>query len=89
MEALNDRLRRAIPAMRALDGLQVRIGVHTGRVVIDDVGTQNNPVRLALGVAVNIAARLLDVTEPDCLVISADTHRLMGGGFVVFVLCGG
>jgi predicted ATPase/class 3 adenylate cyclase len=58
--------------------LSVRIGIHTGVVVIDDVGAHE---RLALGDTPNVAARLQTLAEPDTVVISERTRQLAGGRF--------
>ena len=61
--------------------LQVRIGVHTGLVVIGEIGSSEKREILALGETPNIAARLQGLAEPDTVVISAATHRLVAGLF--------
>ena len=61
--------------------LQVRIGIHTGPVVVGEIGAGERTERLALGETPNIAARVQGVAEPDTVVISAATHRLVQGLF--------
>jgi class 3 adenylate cyclase/predicted ATPase len=61
--------------------LAVRIGVHTGLVVIGEIGTEGPMERLALGVTPNIAARLQELAAPHTVVISATTARLVDGYF--------
>jgi predicted ATPase len=61
--------------------LQVRIGIHTGLVVIGEIGGSEKCEILALGETPNIAARLQALAEPDTLVISAATQRLVQGLF--------
>jgi len=56
--------------------LAVRIGLHTGPVVIAD-GDE------VFGETANIAARVQGAAEPDTVVISAATQRLVVGRFVV------
>jgi class 3 adenylate cyclase/predicted ATPase len=61
--------------------LDVRIGCHTGLVVVgDDVGTTGHD-DMVLGDTPNIAARLEGVAEPNTLVIGALTRQLLGGLF--------
>jgi class 3 adenylate cyclase/tetratricopeptide (TPR) repeat protein len=61
--------------------LAVRIGCHTGLVVVgDEVGTTGHD-DMVLGDTPNIAARLESVAEPNTLVIGALTHQLLGGLF--------
>ncbi len=62
--------------------LQVRIGVHTGPVVVGEMGSDKKHEQLALGNAVILASRLLEVSEPGWVVISDATRRLVQGVFV-------
>src|SRR5262245_41215607 len=57
--------------------LQVRIGIHTGLVVIGEIGSGDKRESLALGETPNLAARLQAAAEPDTLVISTATQRLV------------
>jgi len=59
-----------------------RIGIHTGLVVIGKVGGGSRYEQLALGETPNLAARLQELAEPDTVVLSAMTHRLVAGYFV-------
>ena len=61
--------------------LAVRIGIHTGRVVVGEVGGGPKREHLALGDTPNIAARLQGLAEPDTVVIGATTQRLVLGHF--------
>lgn len=61
--------------------LSVRIGVHTGQVVIGDIGAGARRELLALGDTPNLAARLQGLAQPDTLVISDATRLLAGGSF--------
>ena len=56
--------------------LEVRIGIHTGPVVIADGGE-------VFGETPNVAARVQSAAEPDTVLITAATHRLVAGMFVV------
>src|SRR5215470_13947869 len=56
--------------------LAVRIGLHTGPVVIADGGE-------VFGETANVAARVQGAAEPDTVMISATTQRLVAGMFVV------
>ena len=56
--------------------LEVRIGIHTGAVVIADGGE-------VFGETANIAARVQAAAEPDTVAITAATQRLVAGMFVV------
>ena len=61
--------------------LAVRLGVHTGLVVVGEVGGSTRQEQLALGETPNLAARLQGIAAPDTLVISASTLQLLGGFF--------
>ena len=61
--------------------LQVRIGIHTGLVVIGEIGSSEKREVLALGETPNIAARLQGLADPNTVVISAATSRLVQGLF--------
>ena len=61
--------------------VQVRIGIHSGPVVVGQMGGGIRHEQLALGETPNIAARVQGKTEPDEVVISAATARLVAGLF--------
>ena len=61
--------------------VQVRIGIHTGPVVVGQIGGGSRHEQLALGETPNIAARVQGQAEPDEVVISAATQRLVAGLF--------
>src|SRR5207302_2890717 len=61
--------------------LAVRLGIHTGLVVVGDVGSGARQEQLALGETPNLAARLQGLAAPNTLVISAATFHLLGGFF--------
>ena len=61
--------------------LAVRLGIHTGLVVVGDVGGGARQEQLALGETPNVAARLQGIAVPNTLVISAATFQLLGGFF--------
>jgi class 3 adenylate cyclase len=61
--------------------LAVRVGIHTGVVVVGEMGGGRRQEQLALGDTPNIAARLQGLATPDTVVISASTSRLVEGFF--------
>ena len=61
--------------------LAVRVGIHTGPVVVGPVGGGRWHEELAIGETPNVAARLQGEAEPDTVVISASTHRLARAAF--------
>ncbi|MCI0529298.1 MAG: AAA family ATPase, partial [Nitrospira sp.] len=62
--------------------LAVRIGIHTGLVVVGEMGGGNKREQLALGETPNIAARVQGIAESDTVIISSSTYRLIQGFFV-------
>jgi class 3 adenylate cyclase/tetratricopeptide (TPR) repeat protein len=77
---------RAAPqvgAPRALSApiVQVRVGIHTGEVVVGEMGDAERSELLAVGETPNIAARIQAVAQPDTVVVSAATRRLVDGYF--------
>jgi len=67
---------------RTLPALAVRAGVHTGPVVVGDLGTGERGRKQALGTAMNIAARLQGIAPPGTVVMSDATERLVAGMFL-------
>jgi class 3 adenylate cyclase/tetratricopeptide (TPR) repeat protein len=92
-----DSVKRAVLASRALlqtfteqystlliGGMvpQLRIGIHTGVVVVGDMGSAERAVCLAVGEAPNVAARVQAFALPNTAVVSEATYRLTKGYFV-------
>lgn len=79
------------PAVRGLDGawnrtvrapLDVRVGVHTGVVVVGMLGSGLHADPLAVvGATSNIAARIQNYAEPGAVMVSGATLRLIEGRF--------
>jgi predicted ATPase/class 3 adenylate cyclase len=61
--------------------LAVRVGIHTGLVVVGEVGGGTRQEQLALGETPNLAARLQGIAAPNTVVISVATSQLLGGFF--------
>ncbi len=61
--------------------LAARVGIHTGPVVVGEMGGGAKSETLALGDTTNIAARLEAIAHPDSVVISRATLRLVPGLF--------
>ena len=74
----------AVAGLRPPGGLtlHVRIGIATGLVVAGDiVGDGASEERAVLGETPNLAARLQGLAEPDTVVVSEATRRLVDGLF--------
>ena len=79
LAAMGERHSRLQPAK----GIQlaVRVGIHTGLVVIGEMGGQGRQEQLALGETPNIAARIQGLAAPNTIAISDTTSRLVQGYF--------
>ncbi len=62
--------------------INVRVGVHTGLVVVGDMDKTNAlETNAIVGQTPNLAARLQSIAEPNTLVTSGDTYKLIRGYF--------
>lgn len=82
-------IRAALQAQSAVTNLlseekvQVRIGIHTGLVVVGEMGAEAHKEFTASGDAVNLAARLQSAAPPGGVLVSHDTYRYVRGVFDV------
>ena len=76
MGDLNTRLKR-----EKVISLAVRLGIHTGLVVVGAMGEAGRQEQLALGETPNIAARIQGLAAPNTVAISEATYRLVQGYF--------
>jgi ABC-type oligopeptide transport system substrate-binding subunit/class 3 adenylate cyclase len=63
------------------DDFQMRVGINTGMVVVGAVGSSKHEEYLAVGDAVNLAARMQSAAEPGSVLLSENTARLVGHAF--------
>lgn len=80
--------RGVVEAMQALPPIvpgvrpEVRVGIHTGLVVVGDMGAGEQLEPMAIvGLTPNLAARLEQLAQPNTVLISAATHQLVKGFF--------
>jgi len=66
---------------RYAEDFQMRVGLNTGTVVVGSVGSDMHLEYLALGDAVNLAARLQSSAKPGTVLISESTARLVKAAF--------
>ena len=66
--------------------LAMRLGIHTGLVVVGEVGGEARHEQLALGEPPHVAARLQGLAAPNTVVTSAATVPLLGGFFACQLL---
>jgi len=76
LDALNTRL-----ALPSGDRVAMRLGVHTGLVVVSAVGEGGRQEPLALGETPSTAAQLQHLAAPNTLVVSAATYQRIEGYF--------
>jgi class 3 adenylate cyclase/ABC-type lipoprotein export system ATPase subunit/tetratricopeptide (TPR) repeat protein len=61
--------------------LQVRVGIHTGPVVVGTVGNDLKMDYTAIGDTTNLASRMQSLAQPGTILISEATHRRVRGFF--------
>ena len=66
-----------------LEKFNVRVGINTGLVVVGDLNPNKHLEYIALGDAVNLAARLQQIAPPDGVLVSHETYRHIQGLFDV------
>jgi class 3 adenylate cyclase/predicted ATPase len=95
--AHEDDARRAVSsALEIIAGLQrlnsdvlaghrvrvaMRVGVHTGPVVVGEIGSGSRHEQLAMGETPNIAARVQSLASPNSVLITSSVRRLIEGFF--------
>ena len=69
-------------ARREAIDLRMRVGVNTGEVIVASVGNRRqHSEETAMGMAVAIAARMEAAAEPDTVLVSEHTYRLVEAQF--------
>src|SRR5271156_939992 len=72
----------AVTALKSPVPLQTRVGIATGLVVVGDlIGSGEAQEHGIVGETPNLAARLQGIAEPNMVVISEGTRRLLGNLF--------
>ena len=71
----------AVADMLSSEKVQLRAGIHTGLVVVGELGEATHKEFTASGDAMNLAARLQSAAPPGGILISHDTYRYVRGVF--------
>ena len=72
----------AVSGLKTHAPLQTRVGIATGLVVVgDQIGSGASQEQAIVGETPNLAARLQGIAEPNSVVISESTRKLMGNLF--------
>jgi len=69
--------------LHATHKIQMRIGIHTGMIVVGEMGSEAKREFTGTGDAMNLAARLQTTAPPSSILISHDTYRYVRGIFDV------
>jgi class 3 adenylate cyclase/predicted ATPase len=68
---------------KGIEGFAVRVGINTGLVVVAEVGADLRVEYTAMGDAVNIAARMESAADPNTVLITEETKKLIDKYFDV------
>jgi class 3 adenylate cyclase len=81
--AARDDLRRRGEDLRKQGraGVEVRIGINTGEVVMHSVQTGGHTEYSPIGHVINVASRMQSAAPPGSIVVSEETRRLVEGYF--------
>jgi len=81
--AVRDDLRRSGDELQRQGraGVEVRIGINTGEVVMRSVQTGGHTEYSPVGHVINLASRMQSVAPSDAVVVSEETRRLVEGYF--------
>lgn len=95
----NEQVRRAIAAARGMrkslktlnerwheqgiDQVQFRCGIHQGTAVVGMFGSSERSDYTAIGPSVNIAARIQEAADPDCILVSAAVADYLEEGEII------
>jgi adenylate cyclase len=85
--AMKERLQQINAQYSDILGMQVEIGigVHTGEVIVGNIGSEERIEYTAIGDTVNVSSRIESLTKgnPNCILISENTYRAVSDDFEV------
>ena len=74
-------LARQVPGLPTHPKIEIRASIHTGLVVLGEMGSATKSELTASGDAMNLAARLQSAAAPNSVLISHETYRYVRGLF--------
>ena len=75
--AAAERYGEHLQKARGITGFNVRVGIHTGLVIVGEVGTDLRVEYTAVGDAINLAARMESAAQPGTVLITQSTCKLV------------
>jgi predicted ATPase/class 3 adenylate cyclase len=78
-QAIHERATRC--GVPGRPGIEARVGISTGEVVVRTIETGGHPEYAPIGLAANLASRLQTVAAPGSIAVSAEICRLCEGYF--------
>lgn len=76
-----DRLNETLKVMRFDGQLRVRIGICSGYATVGNYGSEYHMDYTVVGSVANLASRLHDIAEPDTIIVTNTTRKLIENNF--------
>lgn len=75
-----EKINQDIARKRGVE-LSVRVGIASGRVIVDQIGAGESEESNAVGEAPNLAARMQGLAMPNSVIVDSETRQLAGAVF--------